>query len=268
MRKAELDEMRAILRAQALAAPPPAPKGLLGGVKSLWKKSPAAAKRAPLNLTPPDLTPSAGPVAPELPADCAPPESATASVMLETDAPMLFLAPRRARFGLADEGARPVSEPRLSFKATPDAAEDFEFQPRRRGASLAATEAAGVGADEILELHEMLSERMPQLLSQIDLEAKLEQAPSQPADDEPSIAAVVASIEAARAGVERAAVREAWAEVAPPLSILHQDRTQAGAGRRRRLSRLHAELSSQHADLEGDLQAVKRARSRPMRRAA
>lgn len=268
MRKAELDEIRAIVRAQMLEAIPPERKRLFGGVKSLLKKADASPKRPPLNLTPIDLTPASEQAAPEFPA-AVPPRGETPPVIAEADAPMLFLAPKRARFGLADEGARPVSEPRLSFKATLEVEEDLDFQPRRRGASLAATEAAGVGADEILELHEMLSERMPQLLSQIDLDAKLEQlAPQPPADDQPSIADVVASIEAARAGVERAAVREAWAEAKTALSAVRRDRSEPAAGRRRRLAHLHAELTSHHAELDGDLQAVRRARSRPMQQAA
>lgn len=266
MRKAELDEIRAIVRAQMLEAIPPERKRLFGGVKSLLKKADASPKRPPLNLTPVDLTPEPSKAAPEFP-PVVPPRAETSPVIAEADAPMLFLAPKRARFGLADEGARPASEPRLSFKATLEVEEDLDFQPRRRGASLAATEAAGVGADEILELHEMLSERMPQLLSQIDLDVKLEQlAPQPPADDQPSIAAVVNSIEAARAGVERAAVREAWAEAGAALSAVSRNRS--GPSTRRRLAHLHAELTSHHAELDGDVQAVRRARSRPMQQAA
>lgn len=267
MRKAELDEIRAIVRAQMLEATPPERKRLFGGMKSLLKKSEASPQRPPLNLTPIDLTPEPSKAAPEFP-PAVTPTAEPLALAAEADAPMLFLAPKRARFGLADEGARPVSQPRLSFKATPDVDQEPEFQPRRRGASLAATEAAGVGADEILELHDMLSERMPQLLNQIDLDAKMERlAPQPPADDQPSIAAVVASIEAARAGVERAAVREAWAEAETALSTVRRESSRPST-RRRRLADLHAELTSHHAELDGDLQAVQRARSRPMRQAA
>lgn len=268
MRNAELAEMRALLRAQAAAqtAEPPR-KGLFSGVKSLLQKPAQATK--PLDLTPLAPPPFAAAEeterAPEVDATVLA-ASESAATATEDAAPMLYLAPRRARFGLADEGARPLSAPMLRLRPV-EADAETDYQPRRRGPSLAATEAAGVGADEILELHELLAERMPHLLEQIDLEAKIDPAP--PADpDEPSIACVVSAIEAARASVERTAAREAWAEAQPGLQALLADRSPAAPARRRRLAGLHAELSAHCEELDGDLQAVRRARSRPMSRAA
>lgn len=250
MRNAELDEIRALLRAQTEATPAPTRKGLLGGLL----RKPAPSSRGPLNLTPIE--------APRPRVQAEPAHSETRAPALdaapEEAAPMLFLAPRRERFGLADEGSRPApsdAAPLLKLRSvveTPD-----ELLPRRRGPSLAATEAAGLGADEILELHDMLSERMPQLLSQIDLEAKL--AP--PPGDEPSIASIVSAAEAARASVEQAAAVEAWSKVKAQLASARWDDSAAAHERRRRLTCVHEELNAEHDVLEGDLLALRRARA-------
>lgn len=251
MRKTELDEMRAMLRAQAAAAATTAParKGLLSGIKSLVSKSPPV-RRPPLNLTPLTLTPAASQPIGSSRTEAAN-EPATLDASRDDGVPMLFIAPKRERFGLADEGSRPVAAPMLKLKASfpPEPLPE----PRRKGPSLAATEAAGIGADEILELHDMLSERMPHLLEQIDLEAKL--APS-PDLDQPNIAAV----EAARASADQAAAASAWGEASAVLRVCTWDDSAEAHARRSRLALAHAEAASEHALLKGDLDAVRNAR--------
>ena len=174
------------------------------GLKSWLRKPPppAPASRA-LPATGWSMTKSAAD-------EPAPPSVSTfpEPMTLDLFEPLFLAAPKRVCFGLADGERVRVGEehpeprdaqPELAF----DPAETVVVTPRRRAEPDVVD--AGVGAAEILELQELLSERMPGLLARVDLAGKLEAHGEEASgDQEPSIAEVVAAVEAARAEVESA----------------------------------------------------------------
>lgn len=235
----DLQEIRALLRTQpALIEARSAPK-LVGGLKRILRRGSPTPAPAEAESRAKKSTASA-PVVFEAPAFASPPlfEPSTLTLDLPLDLTQAE-APRRARFGLASGPREPEapSAPEPPLLLTPDPAAPIVIPRRRR------EEGGAIGTQEIMELHELLAERMPALLKKVDLPAKV--APGPLAEAEPE-----AAPEPAPAPVlDPEAAGPRWRERA----ICFIRRRSQAVGEHGVLSDLYAQLSTEHGRLQARL---------------